>query len=907
MFHGTLNGAYYSHLMGHKSSFSEMIMAGRQVDLGIKLGRIKGPIRKGEGESSRKIASAATPTGGRRSKEASVNAVNAGHNAPQQYSHLHWPRNKLSIITLPFLLRPRSTDLRLRELLSRRNRPQPHRMIDEKKLVFNVARPPNVQANPFPDHGSSSRPTINMINVDTIGEYEANQEGPSPFVIEYVPPKTTVGFTGFGIAPTPFVIEIPAMELYQDSKVPWTYEGSGGNLEQQFSVMGVTRSGRVYENPEAARKGKAPTMPGVSPEALSIPQKKVTKEEVEAFMKIIKVSEYKVVEQMANLLLGRPWIHAAGAVPSSLHQRIKFITEGRLITVKGEEDYAIYKEMAVPYVSIGDDENLPFHSFETISVIRDYGKVGPSCADRMVGKILLRHNYIPGTGLGAHGTLDGPSSDSDSEPVGLPNICAVTEETTPGAYIRLAQENEELNNWTSVPRYSTVIADVPHSNLSLRRIDSNPSEELLEESRPIYFGEGLDEDGRVPEIEESLRHLENRQLTSVEPTEEININAGFLEVCNYFEWAANIVPVEKKDGRVRVCVDYQDLDKASPKDNFPLPHIDVLVDNTARHTLFSFMDGFSGAMVTLFHDMMHKKIEVYVDDMIAKSKKGEDHLVNLKRLFGRLKKYKLRLNPTKCTFSAKSGKLLGFVVSERGIEVDPDKRSSQSKTIHRSTLTFRTKGSSKWIVRRTNLHGRCISTAQSTGSGIGAVLISPDGRYYPIAAKVDFPCTNNVAEYEACILGLQAAIDFKVRELEVFGDSMLTIFQMLGEWKTRDEKLVSYHEYLEELAENFEKISFTYTPLIKNQFADALATLASMVSITKENLIEPLEIEIAKGLAHCDAIEATDEQPWYEDIKQFLQTVTANAVARFLKRDIIARYGVPETIITDNAKNLNNK
>ncbi|PKI75192.1 hypothetical protein CRG98_004416 [Punica granatum] len=71
--------------------------------------------------------------------------------------------------------------------------------------------------------------------------------------------------------------------------------------------------------------------------------------------------------------------------------------------------------------------------------------------------------------------------------------------------------------------------------------------------------------------------------------------------------------------------------------------------------------------------MMHKEIKVYVDDMIAKSKEGEDHLVNLKRLFDRLKKYKLRLNPTKCTFGVKSGKLLGFVVSEKGIEVDPDK------------------------------------------------------------------------------------------------------------------------------------------------------------------------------------------------------------------------------------------
>ncbi|PKI59357.1 hypothetical protein CRG98_020248, partial [Punica granatum] len=79
------------------------------------------------------------------------------------------------------------------------------------------------------------------------------------------------------------------------------------------------------------------------------------------------------------------------------------------------------------------------------------------------------------------------------------------------------------------------------------------------------------------------------------------------------------------------------------------------------------------AMVTLIHEMMHKEIEVYVDDMIAKSKASEDHLVNLKRLFDRLRKYKLRFNPTKCTFGVKSGKLLGFVVSEKGIEVDPDK------------------------------------------------------------------------------------------------------------------------------------------------------------------------------------------------------------------------------------------
>ena len=70
------------------------------------------------------------------------------------------------------------------------------------------------------------------------------------------------------------------------------------------------------------------------------------------------------------------------------------------------------------------------------------------------------------------------------------------------------------------------------------------------------------------------------------------------------------------------------------------------------------------AMVTLFHDMMYKKIEVYVDDMIAKSRKGDSHAENLKKLFERLRKFQLKLNPSKCTFGVTSGKLLGFVVND---------------------------------------------------------------------------------------------------------------------------------------------------------------------------------------------------------------------------------------------------
>lgn len=78
-------------------------------------------------------------------------------------------------------------------------------------------------------------------------------------------------------------------------------------------------------------------------------------------------------------------------------------------------------------------------------------------------------------------------------------------------------------------------------------------------------------------------------------------------------------------------------------------------------------------MMTLFHDMIHQEIEVCVDDMNAKSHTEEDHIANLQKLFDRLRKFKLRMNPAKCTFGVRLGKLLGFIVIQRGIKVDHDK------------------------------------------------------------------------------------------------------------------------------------------------------------------------------------------------------------------------------------------
>ena len=95
-------------------------------------------------------------------------------------------------------------------------------------------------------------------------------------------------------------------------------------------------------------------------------------------------------------------------------------------------------------------------------------------------------------------------------------------------------------------------------------------------------------------VKQKLRRVKPEMFLKIKEEVKKQLDAGFLKVSKYPQWVANIVLVPKKDGKVRMCVDYRDLNRASPKDNFPLQHIDTLVDNTAKHYLFFFMDGFSG-------------------------------------------------------------------------------------------------------------------------------------------------------------------------------------------------------------------------------------------------------------------------------------------------------------------------
>ena len=199
-------------------------------------------------------------------------------------------------------------------------------------------------------------------------------------------------------------------------------------------------------------------------------------------------------------------------------------------------------------------------------------------------------------------------------------------------------------------------------------------------------------------------------------TNEVNklLSIGFIREVYYPNWLINIVLVKKANGKWRIYVDFTDLNKACSKDSFPLLRIDQLVDSTAGHKLLTFMDAFSGynqikmaekdqektAFITsqglycykvmpfrlknagatyqrlvnkMFSRQIGRNMEVYMDDMLVKSKEKPTHLDDLKEMFATLRQYQMKLNLSKCAFGVASGKFLGFMVSQRGKEANLEK------------------------------------------------------------------------------------------------------------------------------------------------------------------------------------------------------------------------------------------
>jgi hypothetical protein len=192
------------------------------------------------------------------------------------------------------------------------------------------------------------------------------------------------------------------------------------------------------------------------------------------------------------------------------------------------------------------------------------------------------------------------------------------------------------------------------------------------------------------------------------------LEAGFIRIVDYPSWLANPVLVEMSDGSWCMCIDYTSLNKACLKDEYLLPRICQIMNSTASCELLSFLNAYSGyhqislatndeektSFITPFgifcytkmafglkngeatyqkcihivlENQIKRNVETYIDDIVVKSQKRGDLLDDLKETFDNLRKYKMMLNPKKCVLSVSSGKLLGYMMSSRRIDVHPTK------------------------------------------------------------------------------------------------------------------------------------------------------------------------------------------------------------------------------------------
>uniref|UniRef100_A0A2N9HIM2 Uncharacterized protein n=1 Tax=Fagus sylvatica TaxID=28930 RepID=A0A2N9HIM2_FAGSY len=631
-----------------------------------------------------------------------------------------------------------------------------------------------------------------------------------------------------------------------------------------------------------------------------------------------------------NAILGRPWLHRMGAVPSTLHQRLRFPTPQGIMEIRGDQLAA--KQCLVAAVKQRDQ--LPQGAKE--------GPRGP------------QRQFLIGDSL--------------------------------------TQEHKS-QLLTLLNKYQDVFAWTPYEAPGVD---------------PEFVCHELNVSPEYKPVVQKARRTAPQHAEAVREEVERLLKIGAIREVLYPQWLSNTVVVKKKNGKWRVCVDFTDLNKACPKDPFPLPKIDQLVDSTAGHERMSFLDAFQGyhqialrkedqektafitprgvfcykvmpfglknagatyqRMVTkMFSELLGRTVEVYIDDMrgieanpdqiaaiqglqppknvrevqkltgmaaalnrfISKSaekcrpffdliKKGKSFAWSEEsdRAFERLKKY---LSAPPLLSSPKEGEPLYIylAVSDKAVSaaIIRDDSGEQrpvyytSKTMNgaetrylpleKSALAlfvtakklphyfqahtmivltslplkalFRSSDFSgrisKWGAQlgvydvryqpRTAIKGQVLAdfiaefapggsilteeehrkdterdlekkgwvlyvdgAANSRGSGLGIVLISPEGELLEQAVRLGFSASNNEAEYEALLYGLRAAKRLGADPLTIHCDSQLIVNQLTGEYMAKDERMIAYLDLARNLLKGFCKYNIERVGREHNGHAD---------------------------------------------------------------------------------------
>uniref|UniRef100_A0A2N9HPJ3 Reverse transcriptase n=1 Tax=Fagus sylvatica TaxID=28930 RepID=A0A2N9HPJ3_FAGSY len=476
---------------------------------------------------------------------------------------------------------------------------------------------------------------------------------------------------------------------------------------------------------------------------------------------IVALTRFHVVnaETPYHVLLGRPWLHKHKLVSSTYHQCVKGRLNGKPIRIAANS--CPFDQTEAHFVEAALYDDLSIHGR---AIHREAMWNTTSCMGRTL-KMILKLIYgscFSERRKGKSVKCVGPDCPQQEGPTpeegGLQPSCHLIQQTENSGKVVV----DQLQSTTMNSEEVTVDPYTVYGNESPKpdRVHGKGEEKSPPQAEPNLTSKeeleviNLSDDPDITKpisISKSLSAIERKclidllheykdvfawdyhEMPGIDPglvAHSLNVEPGTRP---HPRWLSNIVPVKKKNGQIRCCVDFRNLNKACPKDEFPLPNMDLLIDSAAGHAMFSFMDGFSGynqirmstrdaektafrtpignfyytvmpfglknagatyqrTMTAMFHDMMHKEIEDYVDDIVVKSKKREDHLGILRKVFDRCRLYKLKMNPLKCAFGVSAGKFLGFLVHNRGIDVDPAKASAiatmKAPTSHKELKSF---------------------------------------------------------------------------------------------------------------------------------------------------------------------------------------------------------------------------
>ncbi|WVZ07299.1 hypothetical protein V8G54_020645 [Vigna mungo] len=341
------------------------------------------------------------------------------------------------------------------------------------------------------------------------------------------------------------------------------------------------------------------------------------------------------VDTSYNVLLGRPCLNAFGAIVSTPHLTLKYpADDGKIWTVKADQ------------------------------------KVAREC-------------YAAGLKVKPFAGR-GPESRSEVALAKLDPRVEVDDRVEPMGEVQPFQLGAEEK---------TTMVGV---NLSLNQVEQIGK--LLVQNKDLFAWTASDMSGIHPDvIFHKLSVFKDAPAGSAEKEEVVDeevcklLEAGFIREVKYTTWLANVVMVKKSNGKWRMCTDFTDLNKACPKDTYPLPSIDALVDGVSGYEILSFLNAYSGYnQIPMYHPDSEKTAFIteratYCYEVMPfglkntgatyqlRSRSLEDHLRDLEEVFGQVRKYDMRLNPLKCTFGVQAGKFLGFMLTAQGIEANPEK------------------------------------------------------------------------------------------------------------------------------------------------------------------------------------------------------------------------------------------